>query len=107
VQVFTTKAQVCARTEAKLHWPKLRRDSARSASTDLLQVPKLRRKSEVETQVVRLVEESKAATFEHLQIFPSPGEQRSSGGGATTTVRSGAGRDLDHQIRVQDEEGTR
>jgi hypothetical protein len=50
-------------------------------------------------------EGSKATTFEHLQNFPSPGEQRNSGGGATTTIRSTAGRDLDHQIRVQDEGG--
>jgi hypothetical protein len=58
-------------------------------------------------KIVRFAGEgSKATTFEHLQNFPSLGEQRSSGGGATTTIRSTAGRDLDHQIRVQDEGGT-
>jgi hypothetical protein len=67
---------------------------------------KLRRKSGVETLSTGFAGEgSKTKTFEHLENFPSLGEQRSSGGGATTTIRSAAGRDLDRQIRVQDEEG--
>jgi hypothetical protein len=67
---------------------------------------KLRRKSKVETLATGFTGEgSKATTFEHLQNFPSLGEQRSSRGGATTTIRSVAGRDLDRQIRVQDEGG--
>jgi hypothetical protein len=67
---------------------------------------KLRRKSEDETLSTGFTGEgSKTKTFEHLEIFPSPGEQRSSGGGVTTTVRSTAGRDLDRQIRVQNEGG--
>jgi len=49
-------------------------------------------------------EGSEVETFEHLENFPSPREQKSSGGGATTTVRSVARRDLDRQIGIQDEE---
>jgi hypothetical protein len=88
VQVCTQSASVCQ-------------------SRGQFSLSKLRRKSGVETLATGFTGEgSKATTFEHLQIFPSPGEQRSSGGGATTTVISAAGRDLDHQIRVQDEGGT-
>jgi len=57
-------------------------------------------------KIVGFIEEGlKATTFEHLQNFPSLGEERISGGGATTTIISARGRDLDHQIRVQDEGG--
>jgi hypothetical protein len=65
------------------------------------------RKSEVETLAIGFAGEgSKATTCEHLQIFPSLGEQRSSGGGETTIIRSAPGRDLDHHIRVHNEGGT-
>jgi hypothetical protein len=69
---------------------------------------KLRRNNGFETPTTGFTGEgSKATTYEHLQIFPSPGEQISSGGGATKTGRSTVGRDLDRQIRVQFEEGMR
>jgi hypothetical protein len=49
----------------------------------------IKRKSEEETLSFGFTgEASKTKTFEHLEIFPSPGEQRSSGGGVTTTIRS-------------------
>jgi hypothetical protein len=66
----------------------------------------LRRKSGVETLAIGFPGEgSKATTYEHLKFFPSSREQRSSGGGATKTVRSIVGRDMDRQIRVQYEGG--
>jgi hypothetical protein len=60
----------------------------------------LRRKSGVKNlEAGSAGEGSKATTCEHLQIFPSSGEQIISRGGVKTTVRSTAGRDRDHQIR--------
>jgi hypothetical protein len=53
-----------------------------------------------------LVEGSKATTFEHLKNFPSPGEQGNSKGGERTTIRLAIRRDMEHQIRLQDEGGT-
>jgi hypothetical protein len=50
-------------------------------------------------------EGSKTKTFEHLENFPSPGEQGRLGGGATKTIISTVGRDMDHQIGVHDKEG--
>jgi hypothetical protein len=62
---------------------------------------KLRRKRRVDIISTNFIGEGlKNKTFKHLENFPSPGEQRSSGGGATTTIRSTIGRDLDHHIRV-------
>jgi hypothetical protein len=56
---------------------------------------KLRRKSGVETLSTSFAgEDSKTKIFEHLENFLSPGEQKSSRGGATTSVGSVAGKKL-------------
>jgi hypothetical protein len=69
---------------------------------------KLRRKNRVKTLSTGIIRGgSKTKTFEHLENFPIMGEQRSLGGGATTTIRSDVGRDMDHHIRVQEEGGMR
>jgi hypothetical protein len=65
---------------------------------------KLKRKSEDETLSTSFGGKgSKTKTFEHLEIFPSPGEQRCSRGGAKKTIRSVAGIDRDRHIRVHNE----
>jgi hypothetical protein len=61
----------------------------------------LRRKNGVRTLSTGSIREgSKIKTFEHLENFPSLGEQRSLGGGAIAIVRSTAGRDMDRHIGV-------
>jgi hypothetical protein len=60
-----------------------------------------------ETKVIGLAEESKVETFETLEIFQVREKFQSSGGGASTTIRSATeGEDLDHRIYVQILRGT-
>jgi hypothetical protein len=56
---------------------------------------KLKGKRKVETLSTSFVgEDSKTKIFEHLENLLSPGEQKISGGGATTSIGSVAGKKI-------------